>query len=459
MSLFHRPARRQDAPGQPQRSAGLDDVLKYAGYSYNGLPFGVQTLYGPNKAEPIADDFAGYVMGALRGSAPVAAVEGFRTRVLSEARFIYQRFNGGRPGDIFPSSDLALLEVPWSGGTTGDLIAKMLLHADFAGSAFVYRTPAELVFLRPDWVDILLTERFVEVGGVQKQVGWEKAGYGYYEGGRASGAPPVVFLPEEVCHFAPLPDPLASWRGMSWLTPIIREVQADKQATAHKSKFLENSATPNIAVSLKQAGLTPEQFKAFVDAMDEAHKGPENAGKTLYLGGGADVTVVGKDMKEMDFSSVTGKGETRIANAAGIHPVVVGFSEGMQGSSLNAGNYNAAKRMTVDGTLRPTWRNLAGSLQVLFPPPAPPRGQTFSPARLWYDARDVAFLRDDAKDAADIQQTEAITMRQLLDAGCTFDSIKAAMTASDWSLLQHSGLYSVQLQPPGAAAPAPATPA
>jgi hypothetical protein len=234
---------------------------------------------------------------------------------------------------------------------------------------------------------------------------------------------------------------------MSWLTPVVREIQADRQATIHKQAFWENAATPNLAVSLKSV-LTPKQFREFVDEMDESHKGPQNAGRTLYLGGGADVTVIGQNLEQADFGSVVGKGETRLALDAGIHPVVAGLSEGMQGSSLNAGNYQAAKRSTGDKTFRPLWRNIAGSMQVLFPPPAG--------ARLWYDPRDVAFLRDDAQDVANIQQSEAITIRNLLDAGYTPDSVKAAVLANDWSVLQHSGLYSVQLQKPGAGEDQPA---
>lgn len=453
MTLFHRPPASAEGPSGAARSSfdwWAQQALTFGGNSYTpGIGPGVTTLYGKNPAEPIGDDFTGYVLGALRGAGPVASVEWFRARVLSEARFVYQRITSGRPADMFGSAELDLLDHPWTGGTTGDLITRMVLHADFGGSSYVVRSGDELVVMRPDWVDIVLTERMLNVGGTQRQVGWQRLGYAWWEGGRASGADPVIFLPDEVCHFAPMPDPLASWRGMSWLTPIIREVQADKQMTRHKQNFMDNAATPNIAVSLKSVA-TPKQFEEFVKLMEEAHSGVENAGKTLYLGGGADVTVIGKDMKEMDFSSVVGKGETRVANAAGVHPVVVGFSEGMQGSSLNAGNYNAAKRMTVDGTLRPLWRNLAGSLEVLFPPPTGGAGRQFSPARLWTDTRDVAFMRDDAMDAAKVQSTEAQTMRTLLDAGFVPESITAAMAADgDWSLLVHSGLFSVQLQPPG----------
>ena len=41
-----------------------------------------------------------------------------------------------------------------------------------------------------------------------------------------------------------------------------------------------------------------------------------NAYETLYLGGGADVKVVGNDFRQMDLKATQGAGETRIAAAA-----------------------------------------------------------------------------------------------------------------------------------------------
>lgn len=405
-----------------------------------GSPYqpGFTTTYGTDKAEPIGDSFTDYVVGGLSGNGVVWSVERVRVALFSEARFQFQQFLKGRPGNLFGSPQLALLERPWAGGTTGDLLARMILDADMAGNYFAAELDGELVRLRPDWVEIVLTERFDADG---KQVGWRKLGYLYYEGGKATpGREPAVLLPDEVVHFAPSPDPLATWRGMSWLTPVVREIMADGQATKHKLKFLENSATPNLAVSLPRE-ITPADFELFVDTMESKYGGAENAGKTLYTGGGADVTVVGANMQQMDFKVTQGAGESRIAAAGGIHPTIVGLSEGLQGSSLNAGNFGAARRLVADGTLRPLWRNAAGSLEVLLPPPAG--------ARLWYDARDVAFLREDAKDAAEITQIQATTITSLVKEGFTPESAKAAVIAENMDLLVHTGLISVQLQAPG----------
>jgi hypothetical protein len=403
---------------------------------------GYTTTYGVDKAEPIGDTFCDYVIGGLQGNGVVWSIERVRVSVFSEVRFQFQSFAKGRPGDLFGTQDLNLLERPWVGGTTGDLAARMILDADMAGNFFAAEMDGEVVRMRPDWVEIVLTERYDPRSG--NQVGWKRLGYMYFEGGKQGGLKPAVFLPDEVVHFAPMPDPLATWRGMSWLTPVVREVMADTQSTKHKLKFFENAATPNLAVSLPRE-ISPDLFNDFVEKMDAAHKGSTNAYKTLYTGGGADVTVVGADMRQLDFKVTQGAGESRLAAAGGIHPAIVGLSEGLQGSSLNAGNFGAARRLVADGTMRPLWRNAAGSLETLVPPP--------SGSRLWYDARDVAFLREDAKDEAEIAQTDAQTITNLVKEGFTWQSSKAAVLARNMDLLEHTGLISVQLQAPGGPPP------
>lgn len=425
----------------------VDNLVAYQGSTY---PLGLTTTWGMEKAEPVDANFTGYVLAGLKSSASVWALETKRIQVISQARFQYQQMRAGRPGDLFGTGALDILERPWPGGTTGDLIARALLHADFAGNAWIVQVDGEMVLPRPDWVEIILEPRRAPYGvdGGDVTVGMRQVGILYYHGGKtASTADAAVFLPGEYGHFAPYPDPLATYRGMSWLTPVVREIQADSLATRHKLKFFENAATPNIAVSLPKE-ITPAQFELFVQKMDGTHRGTDNAYKTLYTAGGADVTVIGADMKQLDFKTTQGAGETRLAAAAGVHPVIVGFSEGMAGSALNAGNYTSAKRSFVDTTCRHAWQNLAGSLAPLVPPP--------TGSRLWYDARDIPFLTEDLTDRAEIQFRQAQTIRALTDAGYTAESVVAAVMAEDMSLLRHSGLFSVQLQPPGSGEPAPA---
>jgi len=420
---------------------GIDDWFQQiVGYAGNTYGTGLNTTISGN-AEAIGNDFAGYISGGYRGNGAVFACMALRMRLFSEARFQFRRLTNGRPGDLFGTRALAPLETPWPNGTTGDLLTRMILDADCAGNAFVTNRDRNMRRLRPDWVEILL--------GSKTGAAWdlEPIAYAFHPNGITSTSDPDIFLPEEVAHFAPIPDPMASYRGMSWLTPVIREVEGDTAASNHKLKFFDHGATPNLVVKFAPE-LKKEAADNWIAKFKLEHEGTANAYRTLFLGGGADATVVGANLKEIDFKVVQGAGETRIAAAAGLPPICVGFSEGLSAATYS--NYGQARRSLADATLRPLWRNVSGSLAPLIQVPAG--------AELWYDPRDVAFLREDEKDAAEIEQVKGATISGLTHAGFTPESAVAAVMAADMRLLQHSGLFSVQLWEPGTGT-APESPA
>jgi phage portal protein BeeE len=272
----------------------------------------------------------------------------------------------------------------------------------------------------------------------------EIVGYVYQNGGirAGNGNKPVTLLPDEVAHWSPLPDPENAGIGMSWLTPALREIQGDQLATDHKVRFFENGATPNLVVKGIPAA-SKEQFDEVVDAMESKHAGVRNAYRTLYLTAGADASVVGVDMKQLDFKATQGTGETRIAFLSRVPAPLLGISEGLAGSSLNAGNFGQARRSFADTWVYPTLQDLAASLSPLVQVPAD--------AELWFDTTDIPLLREDAKDAVDIEQTKASTIVALVNGGFEWKSAVAAVMGQDMTLLKHTGLVSVQLQKPGQA--------
>jgi phage portal protein BeeE len=428
--------------GRTDPSLGFQDwvdMFSFAGSSYPLL----NTTWGNQDEESIIRTSS----QAYHSNGPVFALVMARMQVFSQARFQWTRFRSGRPTDLFGSPELGILERPWAGGVTGDLLARMEVDVSQAGNSYTRRVrrglgPTKvdrLNRLRPEWVTIVMgsqedEDHPSEAGDV------EVAGYIYWAGGNKRETDRAVFLlPNEVAHYAPIPDPNNNFLGMSWITPVIAEAAADDGMVLHKRKFMQNAATPNLSIKFDPS-MTIDQVRQFKSLMEEEHQGVWNAYKTLYLGGGADVEVIGKDFKELDFSATQGKGESRLAAAAGVPPSWVGFSEGLQGSALNAGNFASARRRFGDGTMQHLWSNAAASLEpILFPP---------NGANLWYDTTGIPFLREDAKDAAVIQSSQAVTITQLVNGGFTADSAVKAVLASDWTLLVHTGLTSVQLQPP-----------
>ena len=417
--------------GQRDTTLSVDEWASL--FEFGGLAYPlIQTTMGNIKEERLV----GSTIPTMKGNTAVFSLIQARVQAFSQIRFQWTRLNGSQPGDLFGTKDLSVLEKPWPNGATPNLLARMEIDNSIAGNAYIVRPRKDrLTRMRPDLVTIVLgSETDADFPADAEDV--EIAGYVYWpRSGKAK-----FFFPWEVAHYAPMPDPNFQFLGMSWITPCIREVQADSLAVEHKARFFQNAATPNLAIKFDPS-VSIEKVRQFKALMENEHTGAFNAYKTLFMGGGADPVTIGKDFQQLDFAATQGKGESRLAAAAGVPPSWVGFSEGLQGSSLNAGNFNSARRRFSDGTMYWLWLNCAQSRESVCPPPPG--------ANLWWDAN-VPFMREDAGDIADQQAQEATTIVNLVREGFDPDSVVKAVKNNDFGLLKHSGLLSVQLQPPGA---------
>jgi phage portal protein BeeE len=411
-----------------------------AQFAYGGLNYaGVSQSWADDKegrpTERTDSPFETWVAQAYKRNGVVFACQLARLLLFSEARFQFQQLRSGRPGDLFGTSALSILENPWVNGSTGELLSRMIQDVDLAGNAYVRRTgplaQPRLERLRPDWVSIVL-------GATSDLLTLEVVGYLYHEGGLAKQKDPVALARDEVAHWSPIPDPVATYRGMSWLSPVLRDIRGDGAATDHKLKFFDKAATPNMIFRFPPE-VKQENVQRFEKGLEDARQASGNPYKDLYLGGGVDVTVVGNSFEQMDFRNVQGAGETRIAAAAGVPPVIVGLSEGLQAATYS--NYAQARRRFADQTIRPLWRSCCAALSSVIQVP--------SASRLWFDDRDIPALQEDEKDAADIEQVKASTIAALVREGFEPSSVVAAVTAQDMTLLKHTGALSVQLVKPG----------
>lgn len=425
---------RRAAPKKRAGSLTLDDWL--AAFQFNGSMYPIlnQTLPGVGQSE-IYPTMIGVTDGALKSDSIVFTCIGKHMKVFGEARLQYQPLGSYMPGDLYGKPSLKILEEPWPGGTTRDLLTLMDLYEQVGGNAFVWKEDANTLRVpRPDWVTIVLGNR--REGGKVGDIDTEVIGYAYKPNG--AGDRVQVMLPEHTAHWFTMPDPSCQWRGISWLNPVIAEVEADIATTAHKKAFLTNGATANMVVTL-DANLSPDEFEEWTELFDEGHKGALNAYKTIYLAGGADAKVVGADMQQMDFVNTQGHGEARICNAAGIPPIIAGVVKGLDSATYS--NYGQAKEVWADSELRPDWGAACEKLQKLVDTP--------SDSRLWYDERQISFLKADRKILAETQESQSRTLRQLTDAGFEPESAVAFVESGDLGKLRHTGLFSVQLQPPG----------
>ena len=254
--------------------------------------------------ERLLTNYQTYVQEGFKGNGPVFAVVALKALAMSELDFAVRTSDG----EIQPPPELLMPPV-------GDLVARMEIEADFAGNSFRRRVGGLLVPLRPDWVDIIVgVPRDPVLAAAQVT---DLLGYVYWPGGRSRGKEPVVLEPEEVAHYAPIPDPSAFYRGQSWLQSVAVEIDSDTYMTRHKAKFFDNAATPNLVV-LSEKKVPTDAKKRMRDQFTSRNEGWENAYRTIFLEGGADVRVVGSSLEQMTFSAVQAGGETRIAAAAGV---------------------------------------------------------------------------------------------------------------------------------------------
>ena len=388
-------------------------------------------------AEHVGGSLADRVNMVRERNGIAAAAVAARSFLVSQIRFAWYDDVTTR---TFTNGALAPLERPGEGLTRPAMLQRLEEDTSWAGNAYIRRMASgRLVRLRPDWLDIVYSTATALPAAHAPDT--FVIGYRYWPGGDRDAGTPVVLMRDEVMHFAPEPHPLRIGIGASWVTSILRDVIADGQATTHVENFLEKAATANMVVTAAE-GMGRDEFKSWVEMFENAHSGVQNAWSNMYVSAGTDVNVVGSNLAELDLSTLTGGFEARVAVRSRVPASVLGTREGMQGSALNAGNYGQVRRLWADGWFSPYGDMLCGAFEQIVPPPQPFVELTFQRDR-------ILLLQEDEADTADIQQKQAVTMRQLVEAGYDPSSVTDAVTTNDMTKLLHTGNVSVQLRPPG----------
>ena len=400
----------------------------------------LMSTYGQPDREGVLSQMASASEAAFKDGVAFPAILQ-RIMLFSEARFQLQSVSDKR---LFGNQSLTILERPWPDGHTGDLLARMELDVSLAGNAYIWDSGDDrLVRWRPDWVTII-SEIAQGPRGPYRQV----TGY-HFEPPRQSqpqyGEPQTVPA-EEVAHWAPVPDPGAEYRGMSWLTPVLREAQADAAMTSYKTKYLQNAATPNLLIKYSQK-LQPGTVDSLRERLTARYGGVSNAFKTLILDQGADLTVIGNSLSQMDFSNVQSAGTERILAASMVPPVLVGL-EPLRGAGRG---YQESIVKLANLWARPQWRSCCGALQKLVPG-IPDQG-----IRLWYDTSDISALQDTETNQAQVTLVRSQSLLVLRQAGYTRDSAVAFIRSGDPGQLQpdplagapSQGTQHMLPQPPG----------
>jgi HK97 family phage portal protein len=345
-----------------------------------------------------------------------------RAALISEARFTLQSTIDKH---LFGTTALSILEYPFPGATSGELLARVEQDVTTAGNSYWRRaTPTngdddQLVQMRPDCVTIVSEELRDSAGR-----SWKRP-QGYQEDLRPLGVTdkdPQFYTTDEVAHYSPIPDPMAQFRGMSWLTPILREVGSDNAMTEYKTTHVQNGAQPGLVLKYPR-NLSEKALESLKKRFAALYAGPDNAGKTLVLDEGADVTVAGSTLEQLQFVAVQGAGVERICSAAMVPLEVMGLSSGARGT------YQDAMRRFADLWARPSWRGICAAFQHVATPDIQP------PTRLWFDVADIAALREGELERSQATLVRAQAVASFVTAGYTRESAIAAAESGELSQL------------------------
>ena len=425
------------APNQgTEERFSLDDLAKMV---YDGNNY----IVGPSGSKPdeVNGDLESRIAQVHNRHGVIAAAVATRALLLSQVRFKFRNVDGS----LYGNRDLLPLERPGS-MTRSEMLTQMAVDVSYTGTAIIARRGGRLFRLHPDKVRFVLASDSAprwSGDSVIPPFDTRVVGILFDAGKSRTGEQSEIesFAVGEFAVWAPEPDPNYPWRGLSWISSVMREMLIDGQVTDHQGKFFEKAAVPGL-VFMMDPSRTPDEIKQYQEVVDRKFAGVGNSYRNMFLGGATDVKVVGSAMNDLGLGELQGTFENRVAVRSRIPAVVLGTKEALSGSSLNAGNYSAARRMLADGWFSPTVDNLCAALEPIIKVPNDGSELSFDPSR-------VLFLQEDQADQASIQQTQAVAMRQLVEAGFDPTTVVDALMSGDMSKLTHTGNVSVQLQPPG----------
>jgi len=340
-----------------------------------------------------------------------------RMMLLSEASF---KFRSLTDKHLYGNESLRVLEYPWPNATAGELWARIEQDVSYAGNSYWWKAEPDLLVRLPPAEVTIVSREVNQAGRTYREI----IGYDWQPNPMAPAQPkqPAQFFTvDEIAHVSPYPDPVANFRGMSWLSPVLREIDSDMAMTTYKTRYMDHG-TPVTALKFTRQ-LRADTVDSVRERIKAKYGGVNNAWEPLILDQGVD-PVVGKGLQELDFRPVQAGGELRICSAAGVPPVVVGLRDAESGET-----YQTAMRRFGDLTIRPLWRHTCAVLEKLVPD-MPPRG-----VQLWFDTTDIAALQAAETERAQVTQVHAAATLTFVQAGFIRESVIAAITSGDLSQL------------------------
>lgn len=221
-----------------------------------------------------------------------------------------------------------------------------MTYLNLAGNSYTYlqrdgknTLPVAIWPLRPDWVYIIPDNS----GGIK--------GYLYRPDGYVDNQA-VPILPADMIHIKfPNPgDPLGGLGyGLSPLTPIAQSADVDNEITLFLKKFFENKTMVGgvLKFNIPMDEATVAQARR---RWQDVYGGVENWGNVAVLDQGGEYQRIAMTFKEMDFSAIDKRNETRILGPFGVPGILIETLAGLEHATY--ANKREARVMFWEDTMK-----------------------------------------------------------------------------------------------------------
>lgn len=203
---------------------------------------------------------------------------------------------------------------------------------------------------------------------------------------------PIRVPREDIVHFRNGIDPHNPRLGLSPLSPVLREVFTDNEASNFTASVLRNQGVVGFIISPRDSDVLPnsDDILATKERFRTQFSG-DRRGEPLIMGSPVEIKQLGNSLKDMDLSAIRNLSEERVCAALGINPAIVGFGSGLEATKVGA-TMREYKRLAWESQIIPTQKLAAQTLmnQLLHEFEADP-----SQFLVEFDRSNVASLQED----------------------------------------------------------------
>lgn len=341
---------------RPSLAHRIRDTLKYFqnGYSSNNRlvtkkspfiwPFG----FG-NKPQWSMVDYNSFYTDGFNLNAVIYAVIMVKVRALAQVNLVAARGSVDEP-EIIPSdeknelSDLLDRPNTYQSGSEFSQVQEVFLNT--TGNAFTFlersnrnQLPKAIWPLNPVNIQIIPTDS------------GEIKGYLYNPQGRLNENS-LPILPENMMHVK-LPNPSDPLQGLGFglspIQPMAQSGDVDNNITEFLKMFFQHGAMPTGALKLEDMTLDDDSVAEIKEKWMEIYGGSSNWSDIAVLDSTMSYEKIGMSFKEMDFTVIDQRNESRIMLPFGVPAELLPIRLGLEGSTF--ANKEEARRWFWEDTM------------------------------------------------------------------------------------------------------------